>query len=387
MAISKPHSCQLCNKSFKTSAGAHAHTVDVHYFQCPECPKRFESITARDSHQQSKQHFQCARCQHASRGNSAGQPTAVPPMGRTLPRSHTPLNCKIRHRDFSNGAALASHQNGAQTMSFRCLPCNRDFVDEAALRQHLQDKKHSEPKQRPGHICEECNKGFPTGAALKQHRQSTVHKPLSNLNCVGETCRLTFKSPSALLQHLEGGHCSSGWTREKINSTVHKFDKSRILTNSTISLATMFTSMTTSTSVSTFSDLVIPTPSEWSEIEDDELMEDSLISLAGSLDNELSCPLCLATGRPRVFKDTKALSAHMSSAAHAEKAFKCPRAFTNAKFEPPYQRTKMFTTLSGLTQHLESGQCVGGMSTLWKTLDFLQKDVLQFSWPGKLLQS
>ena len=280
-------------------------------------------------------------------------------------------------------------------MAFRCCHCNRNFVGEIALRQHLRDKTHYEPKQKSSYKCEECNRSFPTAASLKQYRQSTVHKPLSNLHCVRKACRATFRSPSALIQHLEGGSCPSGWTRKKINSTVHRHDTSRILTNDTISLATILTSTATNTSASTFSDLVIPTPSEWSVIEEDDVvLEQALVPSAASSDDEsasnrlaLFCPLCLAAGKTRVFKDLKAMNAHISSAAHADKAFKCPRAFTSNKYKSLRQQTKSFTTLSGLTQHVESGRCKGGKSTLWKTLDFLQKDIFQFDWPGRLLKS
>ena len=278
-------------------------------------------------------------------------------------------------------------------MAFRCCHCTRNFVDENALRQHLQDKRHYAPKQS-SHVCEKCNKSFPTTAGLKQHRQSIVHNPLSNLHCVGKACRTTFQSPSALIQHLEGGSCPSGWTREKINSTVHMHNTSRILTNDTISLVTMLTSTTTNTSTSTFSDLVIPTPSEWSVIEEDDVLEQALVPSAASSDDEspsnglaLFCPLCLAAGKTRVFKDSKAMNAHISSATHAGKAFKCPRAFTGNRCKSLRQKTKSFTTLGGLTQHLESGRCKGGKPTLWKTLDFLQKDIFQFEWPGRLLKN
>jgi hypothetical protein len=75
----------------------------------------------------------------------------------------------------------------------------------------------------------------------------------------------------------------------------------------------------------------------------------------------------------------------MSSAAHAGKAFTCPVAFTTHA-KAPTARVKSFTTLSGLTQHLESGRCQGGKATLWKTMDHLQNEVFKFEWPARLLR-
>jgi hypothetical protein len=164
----------------------------------------------------------------------------------------------------------------------------------------------------------------------------------------------------------------------------------------------MFSSMTGSPSISSVSDLAILTPDEWSGDDDDGGNELALGTMTSSLVGRSSpcaaessaylpnlfCPLCLATGNKRVFKDLNALTAHISSAAHAEKAFKCPIAFPgdkNGASDPV--KPKFFTTLSGLTQHLESGQCKGGKYTLWRVLDYLRKDILQLEWPGKLLQS
>jgi hypothetical protein len=180
------------------------------------------------------------------------------------------------------------------------------------------------------------------------------------------------------------------------------YDKDRILTTNIISLDTMFSSMAASSSMSSFSDLVILTPSEWSGSEYDGKSEHSLVATAAYQNNQspsggyggsvylsnLCCPLCLATGNKRIFKNTKSLDDHVSSVAHAEKAFRCPMVFVSDKNKASVSvPSRLFTTLSRLTQHLESGQCKGGKSTLWKTHDYLQKDVLQFEWPGRLLKN
>jgi hypothetical protein len=168
----------------------------------------------------------------------------------------------------------------------------------------------------------------------------------------------------------------------------------------------MFSSMTGSPSISSVSDMAILTPDEWSGDDDDdddgrgnELPSGAMMSSpAGQsfpvaiespayLPN-LFCPLCLAAGKKRVFKDLNALTAHVSSAAHAEKAFRCPVVFAGDKNKASDSvQPKLFNTLSGLTQHLESGQCRGGKYTLWRALDYLWRDILQLEWPGKLLQN
>ncbi|BCS00072.1 uncharacterized protein AKAW2_50413A [Aspergillus luchuensis] len=366
MAQLKPYPCPACNKSFKTRSGARAHVVDVHYLQCPQCPKRFESTISRMEHQKSKGHFQCFRCQHVSQG-AAGCPTQCLP------------NILVQ------SVALS----GAQPSY--CSDCDKTFVDATALRQHLQDKVHVKLKEKALRDCKKCNKSFVSTTALRQHEQSTSHKPLAELRCVAESCRLTFNTPSALIHHLESGRCPSGWSRQTVNAILHGYDKDRIITKPVMLLDMSFMSATLSPSNSSFSDIVC-TPAEWSEIDSDGEMERSPIAPSppgvdhGPLQQRtLSCPICSSSGRKRIFADQVALEMHISSAAHAGKAFKCPVAFTTHATSPN-ARTKSFTTLSGLTQHLESGRCQGGKSTLWKTMDYLQNEVFRFEWPGRLLR-
>lgn len=397
--MAKPYPCQVCNKCFGTRKGAQAHTIDVHYLQCPECPRRFESQTARTSHQQTKKHFNCVRCQQPSTGNHVVPPATREVITTQRPQpvqqgESKPFSCKLCNRRFTDKPTLSSHERDAHSMNFRCCPCDREFVDENALRQHLEDKEHPEADTKLLPRCEECGKNFNSQTSLRQHKLSTIHRPLAKLGYVGKGCRLTFNSPSALLHHLESGHCPSGWSREKINLTLHKYDKERILTTNVISLDTTISNMTPSTSVSSLSDFVILTPSERSDTEDGEwgtFLETTMPSTSlatastdSELTGELSCPLCVAKGIKRVFKSSTALDSHISSAAHAEKAFRCPTALTGGSDTP---NPRLFNTLSGLTQHLESGQCRGGKSTLWKTLKYLQTDVLQLEWPGKLMES
>jgi hypothetical protein len=101
-------------------------------------------------------------------------------------------------------------------MSNSCESCDRSFVDNHSLQQHLRDspvhKPHfssdEAPQQHrrdsvvpiPIFSCETCNKSFGSNQALQQHlRDSIIHK--INHNC--ETCRRSFSSDDALQQHLQ----------------------------------------------------------------------------------------------------------------------------------------------------------------------------------------
>ena len=127
-------------------------------------------------------------------------------------------------------------------MQFHYCGCDRDFVDEQALHQHLADKIH-EPRTKPkvssfrisNLVCEQCEREFRDEKRLEQHRLSAVHNPLSNIKCIGDKrCKKQFTSPSAWLHHLESGACHSKMTREKLHSAVQSDDVNRLITGSSI---------------------------------------------------------------------------------------------------------------------------------------------------------
>ncbi|KAL5364301.1 hypothetical protein BJX96DRAFT_168167 [Aspergillus floccosus] len=192
-----------------------------------------------------------------------------------------------------------------------CGACDRKF--------HVMSKKKALRN------CEKCNKSFASATVLRQHKESAFYKPLAELRCVAESCRLTFNTPSALIHYLESGRCPSGWSRQTINTVLHRSDTDRIITTLVMLLDTSITGTALSSSASSFSDIVY-TPTEGSEID-----------------------------------------------THAGKAFTCPIAFTAHATSPT-------------ARYLESGRCQGGKSTLWKIMDYLQNEVFKFEWPGRLLR-
>jgi hypothetical protein len=165
----------------------------------------------------------------------------------------------------------------SDTQPFYCSACDQRLVDATALRQHLQDKVHVKPKKKALRDCKKCNKSFASTTALRQHEQSTSHKPLAELCCVAESCRLTFNTPSALIHHLESGRCPSGCSRQTVNAILQRYDKDRILTTPVMLLDMSFMGTTLSSSASSFSDVVY-TPTEWSETDSDWEMERSPIA-------------------------------------------------------------------------------------------------------------
>ncbi|KAL8770733.1 MAG: hypothetical protein Q9209_003600 [Squamulea sp. 1 TL-2023] len=85
------------------------------------------------------------------------------------------------------------------------------------------------------------------------------------------------------------------------------------------------------------------------------------------------CPLCPASSRG--FRTMQALGNHLASPAHAPKIFHCPVDLVGSekKGKQPEALIKEFSTLSGLTQHVESGACEGGRKKLEGAMGFVQE--------------
>jgi hypothetical protein len=92
--------------------------------------------------------------------------------------------------------------------------------------------------------------------------------------------------------------------------------------------------------------------------------------------NELRCYLCKPERKS--FGSVKALHSHIMSAVHAPKIFHCPFAFM-PKVQPRDLATiRRFSTLGGLTQHLESGRCEGGLEIYGKAIAFVEEQLKKF---------
>lgn len=280
-------------------------------------------------------------------------------------------------------------------IEFRCCDCDKGFVNSLALRHHLRDKIHGVPKnvtKKKPH-CGKCDRSFKNEKALQQHTDSVVHRPISNIGCLAGKfgCEARFTSPSAMIHHLECGSCPSGFDRELLNSAIIKHDVDHIITSRAAQ------------------DLLSPTPSSfesltpecWTPSTDTETGGALLTPSSGQLSapsffntsmtvnlnkvTSLRCPLC-PPGH-RAFKTQQGLWSHIASPAHALKIFNCPLVILapGSKKKKGHKKTKHFSTLSGLAQHIEAGACRGGMSGLKATVVYLEEKLASMGLSVKLL--
>ncbi|KAM6037362.1 zinc finger protein 131-like isoform 2-T2 [Chlamydotis macqueenii] len=121
--------------------------------------------------------------------------------------------CQIQEEADSatDPSCKQEHMKTHSTESYKCDICNKRYLRESALKQHLTcyhlDEGGASKKQRPGkkiHICQYCDKQFDHFGHFKEHlRKHTGEKPFECPNC-----HERFARNSTLKCHLTA--CQSG---------------------------------------------------------------------------------------------------------------------------------------------------------------------------------
>ncbi|XP_025971360.2 zinc finger protein 131 isoform X4 [Dromaius novaehollandiae] len=121
--------------------------------------------------------------------------------------------CQIQEEGDSatDPSCKQEHMKTHSTESYKCDICNKRYLRESALKQHLTcyhlDEGGASKKQRPGkkiHVCQYCDKQFDHFGHFKEHlRKHTGEKPFECPNC-----HERFARNSTLKCHLTA--CQSG---------------------------------------------------------------------------------------------------------------------------------------------------------------------------------
>lgn len=405
-----------CGRSFYVEYSLYQHQRDTRHAYCRPCDLYFSTVKEAEDHRLALHNWTCETCDSVFATNNA-----LKDHQRAKGHYH---HCRDCNRSFGSQNALRQHLDSpAHVGLFRCCDCDRDFVSERALEQHLTDKVHEDISARqslPEFYCAECQREFVTETALQQHKSSLKHKPLSKIRCIGRKCGASFTSPSAFLHHLESGACSSGISRAKLNSLLLEHDQDLLISNSREILNIEFakraetklheddccqhsdsesqcsTPRTGRTSSTNWE--MIPTPSNGSTSGIDApsrrlsinstasswaLVTSTSSPEETSLADTTRCPLCPPYRPP--FHSYRALRQHMDSVAHSPPLFHCPISLFPNSSDGKRATKKSFTTLSGLAQHLESGACHGGITTLKRTVKYVESKLAEIGWNGSLL--
>lgn len=382
-----------------------------------------------EEHRRARGHFASHRCSHLCQHPVARTPNGLAhtcgSCGRAFQRQDMLKNhsittghchCHDCNFTFASPQLLASHRTqGVHASEYKCCDCDLTFKNESKLKKHMKrphvtpgkTKKEQQPKETKevgvvDTTCKQCQRTFKDSIALQMHTASVKHKPLSDLTCpLGTACERKFTSPSALLHHLESGNCPSGMNRQEVFRMIQACDtdgiihSAPILTPSSSSISSSGTLLLDSEPWTTCSDdgsawsLLTPTASH-SDIDDDSdqwsLLGSSQHSLTPSrsttseLPQTLRCPLCPRTRKP--FSNALAFRQHVNSSAHAPKLYHCPKNLVSMIGGGKGGQKRQFSTLSGLSQHLEAGACKGGKKAFKICIDIIQERLEQLGFGG-----
>ncbi|EHK42821.1 hypothetical protein TRIATDRAFT_300854 [Trichoderma atroviride IMI 206040] len=388
----------------------------MHPLACT-CGRRFKKEQDLRAHRSSVRRYICSQCNLCLRTkHEFGQHKAssLPACDEKWMKDMV-WYCNDCDAKFDDQDALRQHTTTVRhAVEFGCCDCNKSFKNFNALNQHLRDKVHEKrPVVKKLHRCEECDRLFVNAAALDQHLQSTVHRPISNLTCMagkicGVECNARFKSPSAMIAHMESGSCQSGMNRQKLNRLILVQDNDHLITSSSgIFEYSGWASLENEDESVTFSGVMTPstdsdegvllTPSS-SQIDFGSLVEGQLTRRSSSGietesttsdSTELSqpkyffCPLCPDTKRP--FLTRLSLEMHMGSAAHTPKMFHCPSILFSGEAGKAHREMKNFSTISGLVAHIESGVCQGEKAGLRTVMEYMEQRLEEMGISFKLL--
>ncbi|XP_058683759.1 zinc finger protein 131 isoform X2 [Poecile atricapillus] len=121
--------------------------------------------------------------------------------------------CQIQEEvdSATDSSCKQEHMKTHSTENYKCDICNKRYLRESALKQHLTcyhlDEGGASKKQRPGkkiHVCQYCDKQFDHFGHFKEHlRKHTGEKPFECPNC-----HERFARNSTLKCHLTA--CQSG---------------------------------------------------------------------------------------------------------------------------------------------------------------------------------
>ncbi|KAF7894702.1 uncharacterized protein EAF01_010152 [Botrytis porri] len=258
-----------------------------------------------------------------------------------------------------------------------------------------------------------------------------------------------FTMPSALLNYLESGCCRSGMTRAKMHLLISIYNPNRYITSIEVIKSIYSSEHISANQTSHLTDLVKPssenpfenqftplplvsddndsfnkwsaigcgplTPttndSDWSIISEAILTpthsnnasewlfmsKDHISSSAFPVDTNRDASSHLSTisqeqhcqlygPNRKSFRSVRAYQAHVNSAAHAPKIFHCPLSLIPKVKALDLSKTRSFSTLDGLTQHLKSGKCKGRFEIYCKAITFVEEQLKLLGFSGfKLL--
>lgn len=131
--------------------------------------------------------------------------TATTAASRRFPSDLKTIRCTWPdcQKTFNRPARLTAHMRShTNDRPFKCPECDKTYLEEKHLRQHVKGS-HTEERK---YVCDECSKAFLTATRLRRH--SAVHEGQDRFRCKGydDTCTRTFRKHQTLQRHIRVDH-------------------------------------------------------------------------------------------------------------------------------------------------------------------------------------
>ncbi|RUS32907.1 hypothetical protein BC938DRAFT_473844 [Jimgerdemannia flammicorona] len=274
--------------------------------------------------------------------------------------------------DYSEASECSEADSDSEC--YYCKPCNRSFVNQNALDNHLA-------KNSSHNYCPSCKRDFCDSRALDQHLNSAVHRG-KTFKC--PLCDAIFNTVSGLGQHIENNCTNFPFTRKDIPKLIQMAEK-------VIGAPNLLTCPRITYDVDSNSYATAKTKTKTS-ISTRIIVFDSEHAQNGDV---YECPLC-----DRSFGTSASLAQHLASSVHgspvavvdADKAwdgssFGCylcnRRLFTQNALEQHLNSLvhdakelwcrgcgHEFKVVSALVHHLESGVCKHASSSIKRAFKY-----------------
>lgn len=406
-ALHEPAHCQACNLACHSGDDLRKHSAIAHGNKCSTCSSGFASILLLQDHQRSSNHCFCRQCNRIFTNASL--------LNRHLrfaPAHSTQYHCCDCDRDFVDEQALSQHLQykvhpaKEDFSGYPCGECDRKFKTKTALNQHLSSLAHNPLSDIKCVASSDCAARFTSPSAMILHLESgkcssrMTRETLNFLVQSNDHERVISRGPEDLLKAAPFDFDSRSGPRsdsdsdldtslaDKQNNSVERTlgKRPENLHLSSDDYSDDYTDSDSDDGVPIYTPLSVDMRSPIPSAEDfgTRLLckrakigsSPSSILTPGSsfdltkqnTDAALFCPFCPADRK--AFLSIGALQMHLASPKHAPKAFHCPTILVSTTKRG--DKSRRFKTLSGLTQHLESGACKGGKAGLRKTIQVLE---------------
>jgi len=131
--------------------------------------------------------------------------------------------CEVCQQHFSSAHGLEQHEANSikhlkKVWKYVCEPCSWGCNRLAAMQNHDVEFHH---------WCKQHDRFFQNENDLRQHMRSKSHG--QSMEC--PYCSRTFPTVTGITLHLESGTCASGMNRLKVDKRVHEVDTKGVFTN------------------------------------------------------------------------------------------------------------------------------------------------------------